>query len=218
MKEKEIKKIVKDKLSCAAHQIDHVERVYNNCLKLAKGENIDLEVLKLAALLHDIARVEEDKDHSGKTDHALLGAKQAEAILKDFGFPENKIEKIKECIISHRSKSGNHPKTKEAKILFDADKLDVIGAIGIARAFVWVGKNNANIYREADIKEYTQKNLKEGRIKDPTKHSPQIEFKLKTKFIKEKMYTKKGKKLAEERVEFYKKFLERLEKEIKEIK
>jgi len=215
---KKIKEIA-EKESSFEHKMDHVMRVYNMCLLLAKNEHIDLDVLKAAALLHDIARNKEDKDKTGKIDHAILGATMAESILKDLNFPEQKILAVKECIISHRYRNNHEPKTIEAKILFDADKLDTIGAIGVARSFVWIGKNNANIYSNGNPKKYIKENLEGGKINgkiiDKTKHSPQIEFETKTKFLKEKLYTKKGKKVCKERIKYVEKFLNRLEKEIK---
>lgn len=213
-----IKEAVEKELSCSAHNIDHVMRVYNLCLHLAENEDVDLDVLQAAALLHDIARVKEDNDPSGNTDHAILSSKMAEPILRKLDFPQEKIKHIKHCIISHRYRTGSKPKTKESQILFDADKLDVLGAIGIARSFVWVGGNNAKIYSDVDIKEYIDDNLGgkiNGRIQDKTKHSPQIEFETKLKFLINKLHTKKAKEVARERTEFYKNFLNRLEKEIK---
>ncbi len=212
-----IKEAVEEKLSCSAHDMSHVMRVYNLCLHLAENEDLDLEVLQAAALLHDIARVKEDNDPSGKTDHAISSAEMAVPILKDLGFPKEKIKHIQDCIASHRYRTGDDPKTKEAQILFDADKLDALGAIGIARSFVWVGRNNAKIYTNADIEEYIKDNLGgdiNGRIQDKTKHSPQIEFKTKLKFLTESLHTEKAKEAGKERIEFYKNFLDRLEREI----
>ncbi len=213
-----IKNIV-EKESSFEHKMDHVIRVYSTCLLLAKNEDVDLDILKAAALLHDIARTKEDKDKTGKIDHALLGAEMAEPILKNLGFPEEKIKIIKDCIISHRYRNNHEPKTMEAKILFDADKLDTIGATGVARSFMWIGKNNAKIYSNENPKEYIKNNLEggkiNGRIIDKTKHSPQIEFQTKTKFLKEKLYTKKGREVCKERLEYAENFLNRLEKEIK---
>lgn len=213
-----IKQAVEKELSCSAHNIDHIIRVYNNALNIAQNEDIDLDVLKAAALLHDIARIKEDNDSTGNTDHAVLGAEIAKSILKELEFSDDKIKHIQECIISHRSRTGIKPKTKEAQILFDADKLDAIGAIGIARSFVWVGRNNAKIYTDVNINDYINENLGgkiNGRIQNKTKHSPQIEFQTKLKFIKNKLYTDKAKQIAEKRLNFLKNFLDILEKEIK---
>ena len=127
-KYQKIKEIVEKELSCSAHDMEHVLRVYNLCLHLAENESdVDLDILKTSALLHDIARAKEDKDDSGSIDHAILGAEMAEKILIDFGYSKDKIEAIKHCIIAHRFRSGNEPKTKEAKTLFDDYKLYVIG-------------------------------------------------------------------------------------------
>ena len=212
-----IKEIVEKELSCSAHNMDHIIRVYNLSLNLAENKDVDLDVLKAAALLHDIARVKEDNDHTGNTDHAILSSEMAVPILKNLGFSEEKIKHIQDCIISHRYRTGNEPKTEEAQILFDSDKLDVVGAIGIARSFVWVGRNNAKIYADVDIDEYIKDNLRgkiNGRIQDKTKHSPQIEFETKLKFLTDRLYTKKAKEICKERLGFYKSFLDRLEKEI----
>lgn len=114
-KHKKIIEIVNDKLTYSAHNLDHVFRVYNLCLLLSKFEsNVDLEVLIPSALLHDIARVEESEDKTGEIDHAVLGSEIAEGILKKLEYKEEKIEKIKHCIITHRFRTGNEPKTIEA--------------------------------------------------------------------------------------------------------
>jgi len=90
---------VEKELSCSAHDMEHVVRVYNLCLHLAKDEpDIDLDILKTAALLHDIARVKEDQDNSGNIDHAILGAEMAEKILRGFGYPEERIKLVNHCI------------------------------------------------------------------------------------------------------------------------
>jgi len=214
---KKIKEIVEKELSCSAHNMDHVMRVYNLCLHLAENRKIDMDVLKASALLHDIARVKEDSDSTGKTDHAILSSKMAIPILKKLGFSDDKVEHIKNCIISHRYRTGNEPKTEEAKILFDADKLDALGAIGTARGFVWVGRNDAKIYAKTNIKKYIRKNLGghvNGRIQDKTQHSPQVEFETKFKYIPNKLFTRKGKMIGKKRLKFMQEFFERMEKEV----
>lgn len=141
-------------------------------------------------------------------------------ILEEVNFPVEKIKHVQVCIISHRYRTGYIPQTKEAQILFDADKLDTIGAIGIARSFIWVGRNNAKIYSDVDIEKYVEDNLGgkiNGRIQDKTKHSPQIEYKTKLKYLAEKLHTDKAKEICKKRTEYFENFLKRLEQEIKGV-
>jgi len=105
-KHQRIKEIVEEELSCSAHDMKHVMRVYNLCLYLARDEpDIDIDILKTAALLHDIARVKEDEDDTGMTDHAILGAEMAVNILKNLSYSGEQIEQIKHCILTHRFSS-----------------------------------------------------------------------------------------------------------------
>ncbi|MGB9728706.1 MAG: HD domain-containing protein [Thermoprotei archaeon] len=188
------------------HDKFHVERVYNLALRIAKEEdsNVDLEVIKAAALLHDIARAMEDE---GKIDdHAIESAKIAKKILQEVGFPETKIEKVVYCIMMHRFRNDLKPESLEAQILQDADRLDMLGAIGIARVFSRGGWSNIPIYDPAVLpkKKYDGKSL--------TSVNHIYEKILK---IKDTINTKTGKKIAEERHKFVEEFLERLLKEWK---
>ncbi len=216
---KEIQKIVSDELSCCAHNFEHVMRVYNLSIYLAKGEKIDMEVLKISALLHDIARRKEDNDKTGDIDHAILGAEMAENILKKINYSQDKINSVKHCVTTHRFRTGNKPKTKEAMILFDADKLDVLGAIGIARCYMFAGQQKQAIFSETPIDEYIKNNLFNGeingRIKDNSKHASNIEFQIKLQYIPNKLYTSKAKIIGKEKVKYMKTFFNQLEKEIK---
>ncbi|MFA5080658.1 MAG: HD domain-containing protein [Candidatus Paceibacterota bacterium] len=193
--------------SSSDHDFEHTMRVYNLCLHLAKHEkNVNLDVLETAALLHDMARGEEN--NNPLLDHALLGAKMTGLILKEFDFTCDEVENIKHCISAHRYRNNIKPKTIEAKILFDADKLDSTGAIGIARAMAWVGRNNTQIYTNPQQTKQAIKN------KSKNIDSPQIEFEVKIKMISKKMFTASGKKIAKERIAYYKHFLNRLEEEV----
>jgi len=210
--------IVKRELKGAspAHDISHVMKVYDLCLLLAKYEkNVDLDVLKTAALLHDIARVKESQN----IDHAVLGAEMSEKILRELGYPEEKIRHIKHCIIAHRFRGAVKPRTIEAKILSDADKLDVLGAIGIARSYILAGEYGQKIYVDTPIDKYIKENLvggkHDGRIKDLSKHAPNIEFETKFKHIPKKLYTRKAKEIAKERLNSYVSFLKGLKRKLK---
>ena len=215
----EVKRIVSEKLSCSAHDLDHTFRVYNNCIRISKDvDKVDLEVLKYAALLHDIARVEEDNDNSGKIDHSLLGAEQAREILTKLGKNEEFIEKVCSAIKTHRYRNNLKPQTIEGKILYDADKLDVIGIIGICRSYMIAGEYNQKIYNDTDISEYIKTNLEgqkaSGKIKDISLHSPNIEFLTKDINIPNTMFTKTGKRLARNRIKKRQKFFDNLKDEI----
>lgn len=215
IRHKRIREIVEKELSCSAHNLDHVLRVYNLCMFLSKyEENVDLEVLIPAVLLHDIARVKESKDKTGEIDHAILGSEMAEEILRNLEYEEDKIEKIKHCIITHRFRTDNRPKTIEAKILFDADKLDAIGSIGIARCFMLAGQFGQSLSVKNQIDTNTSEN---GRLKDVSKHSPFIEYEVKFKKIPEKLHTKKAKEIGIERLKFMDDFFKRLELEIEGV-
>ncbi|WP_461615623.1 HD domain-containing protein [Clostridium sp. Marseille-QA1073] len=212
---KRIREIVEKELSCSAHNLDHVLRVYNLCMFLSKyEENVDMEVLIPAVLLHDIARVRESKDKTGEIDHAILGSEMAEGILRDLEYEEDKIEKIKHCIITHRFRTDNRPKTIEAKILFDADKLDALGSIGIARCFMLAGQFGQSLSVKNPIDTNTSEN---GRLKDISKHSAFIEYEVKFKKIPEKLHTKKAKEIGIERLKFMDDFFKRLDLEMEGV-
>jgi len=213
---KRIMEIVSDKLSCSAHNLDHVLRVYKLCLLISESEdNVDFEILVPAALLHDIARVEESQDQTGETDHAVLGSEMAEEILMNLNYDEEQIRAIKHCIIAHRFRTGNEPKTIEAKILFDADKLDVIGATGIARTFMLAGQFGQSLRENGQINEYLGNNsVDNGRLKDVSQHSPFIEYEIKFKKIPSKLYTEKAKAIGLERLKYMDAYFDRLKCEI----
>jgi uncharacterized protein len=188
-----------------SHDWSHVERVYNLALRIGKKEKADLEVIKLAAILHDIGRKIEDETN-GKIDHAEIGAKMAKEILEKYNVEKEKIEKVVYCIQTHRFRKNKIPETKEAKVLFDADKLDSIGAIGIGRAFLFAGEIGAKFYdKDVDVK----------KIKDYSRDDTVYrEYMVKLRKIKNKMFTKEGKRIAEERHRFMVEFFKRLDKEV----
>ena len=195
-------------------------RVYNLCLHLAKYESgIDLDILKTAALLHDIARVKEFQDKTGSIDHAILGAEMAAEILRKHGYSKEEIDLVKHCIAAHRFRGKVKPQTREAKILFDADKLDVLGAIGVARSFMMAGQYGQKTYANMSIEDYLKDNVvgekADGRIKEISKHAPNLEFELKFRHIPGRMYTRRAREMAEERFLFMENFFERLKTEIR---
>ena len=131
-------------LSCireTVHDMDHVYRVLNFALYIAEREqNVDYDVLIASALLHDIGR---DGENGG---HNVVGAEMARAFLREIDFPKEKIDGVYHAIITHSNGMYCERKTLEAKILYDADKLEAIGVMGIARAFLYAGNVNHHMY------------------------------------------------------------------------
>jgi len=184
------------------HSKSHVERVYNLAVRIAKEERADLDVVKAAALLHDIARAMEDE---GKiADHATEGAKMARRVLEEVHFPKEKIDKVIYCIEVHRFKKGMKAESLEAKILQDADRLDIIGAIGIASVFARGGWGNQPIYDPS----IPPKERYDGKSLTTVNHIYEKILK-----VKDTINTKTAKEIAEERHKFVEQFLERFLKE-----
>ena len=129
----------------AAHDKEHVYRVLNNAVHIAKSEpEVQWDVLIAAALLHDISRPEQIADPT--VDHASHGADKAYVFLRSHGFAVDFCDHVRACIRTHRFRKTERPATLEARILFDADKLDVAGAIGIARTLAYNGETGRPIY------------------------------------------------------------------------
>ena len=186
------------------HDKSHVERVYNLAVRIAKEENADLDVVKAAVLLHDIARAMEDE---GKIeDHATEGARMARKVLEEVNFPKEKIDEVIHCIEAHRFKKGVEAESLEAKILQDADRLDIIGAIGVARVFTRGGWGNLPIYDPS----IPPKEEYDGRSLSSVNHIYEKILK-----VKDTINTNTAKEIAEERHKFVEQFLERLLKEWK---
>lgn len=195
-----------------SHDWSHIERVYNSAIKIAKEENANLDVVKIAVYLHDIGRNDEIKSR-GKICHAEKGAEIAKKMLSKYDIDEKLIENIIHCILSHRNRNNYKPKTIEAKIIFDADKLDSIGAVGIARDFLFAGIYNAPLYTGRE-KEILKNADNYAYTRDDT---ALLEYYYKLSKIKDKIITKTAKKIAQDRHNYMKEFFERFNKEIKGI-
>jgi len=201
------------------HDWTHVERVRELALSIGKKEKADLQIVEIAALLHDIGRKEEfackgvGKD-GVKFCHATEGAKEAKKILNDFDVDEKILKNIVHCISAHRFRNEEVPGTLEAKVLFDADKLDSIGAVGIARDFVFVGHFGTVMYTGNE-----EEHIESGKNYDYTKEdSAVLEYEKKLKHIKDRMQTKTGREFAQDRHDFMKKFFERFWEEVNGVK
>lgn len=187
------------------HGPDHTERVYHLALALGRDLGGRLDILAPAALLHDIGRRAESESKGGVC-HALKGAELAWTILADLGFAAADIEAITHCIRAHRFRSGEPPRTLEAEILFDADKLDSIGAIGIGRAFLFAGQIGAKLH-DAEI----DHSCTRAYSREDTAYR---EFQVKMSRVREQMRTLPGRQLAEQRHRFMEIFFDELNREI----
>ncbi len=165
-----------------------------------------MDVLLAAAYLHDIGRGYQDES-KGALCHAEKGARMAGPILEKLALSEAQKNNILHCIRSHRFRGSHNPMTPEARVLFDADKLDAIGAVGVARAFLFAGEVGARLHNaEATVEDTEPYSVEDTGYR---------EFKVKLSKIRDRMLTPEGRKLAEERhvimVEFFKRFLEEYE-------
>lgn len=187
----------------ASHDFQHIERVRKNALDiLVTMDNADKEVVELAVLLHDVSDPKYAKD---------LTKSEQTRIIQQLKLPESKVNHIIEVIQSVSFNGGNEeePKTIEAKIVRDADRLDAIGAVGIARTFAYGGAKGRKLY---DASETPRSNMsvEEYRLKDT---ATVTHFYEKLLLLSNGMITEKGKALAEERHAFMELFLQNLRKE-----
>jgi uncharacterized protein len=188
-----------------SHDWDHTERVYRLCERIGRKEGADQGVLRLAALLHDIGRDQEDRS-SGKICHSRAGAALAKNILESHGLDPDTIRDIVHCVRTHRFRKRAVPKTLEAKVLFDADKLDSIGAVGISRAFLFAGEVGARLH---------DKDLEIHKTKPYTREDTAYrEYLVKLARVKGRVFTREGKRIAAERHRYMAGFFNRLNKEM----
>jgi uncharacterized protein len=193
---------VKEKLDNAegGHDWFHIERVYKNSILIAKEEDCDIMVVKLGALLHDIA---DSKFHDGDE---TIGPKTARAFLESENVFEETINHVINIIENISFKGGNFENkfsSKELEIVQDADRLDAIGAIGIARTFNYGGFKNRALYNPS-----IAPNLYMSKEEYKNSNSPTLNhFYEKLLLLKDKMNTPSGKKIAEARHQYMENFL-----------
>lgn len=187
--------------SDAAHDFDHVLRVLVLAERIGQAEGSAMEIVRTATLLHDVARAEEERTGAC---HAKVGAERARQILA--GHPADKVEAVAQAIASHRFRDEVVPQTLEAKVLYDADKLDAIGAIGIARAYALAGRRGQRLWAETPA----------GSLAESlsTDYTPVHEFTFKLSRLKEALFTTTARQIAEERHRYMVEFFARLEEEV----
>jgi len=187
--------------SDAAHDFDHVLRVLALAERIGQADEAAMEIVRTATLLHDVARAEEERTGAC---HARVGAEQARQILA--GHPADKVEAVAQAIASHRFRDEVVPQTLEARVLYDADKLDAIGAIGIARAYALAGKRGQRLWAETPADSLAES--------QSTDHTPVHEFIFKLSQLKEALFTDTARQIAKERHRYMVEFFTRLEEEV----
>ena len=190
------------------HDWFHIERVWKNAKLIAKNEDVDMFIVELGSLLHDIA---DSKFHNGNEN---IGPEKSRAFLESLDLDESNIQHIENIIknISYKNslEAGSEKfRSKELDIIQDADRLDAIGAIGIARAFNYGGFKNMEIHNPA-----ISPNLQQSKETYKKSTAPTINhFYEKLLLLKDKMNTKTGKQLAADRHIFMEQFLDQFYKE-----
>ncbi len=187
-----------------AHDMSHVYRVVKTAKALCKQEGAKLEVVLPAAYLHDCFTF--PKNHPERKTSSAVAAEKAQAFLLSIGYPPQYLEDIKHAILTHSFSANISPATIEAKVVQDADRLDAIGAIGIARCIQVSTGFGSSLYhahdpfaeqRELDDKAFTLDHFETKLFKLP-----------------ELMHTNSAKKEAESRIKFMKTFLAQLDREM----
>ena len=190
---KELEKLVKEKFEKekrgAAHDFTHIKRVMKNCELIGRKEKANLKILKYAALLHDYVR---EAKHEKNGNHALESDKKAKQLLKKTSLTKKEIEEVCHAIEAHSRSSKIKPKTLEAKVLFDADKLDAAGYYGILRWIILGSELNWSIKKSIEV------------------YSKEAEKKFSKKF-----YTKTGTKLIKQRAKKTRKLILEIQKQLK---
>jgi uncharacterized protein len=190
------------------HGFDHILRVHQMAERLAEAEGADVEIVRAAALLHDAEGpgVEETRE-----DHQNASALFARQILEAEGWPEGRIQAVEHCIRAHRFRDDQEqPQTLEAQVLFDADKLDAIGAIGAARAIAY-----AILAKQPLHAQPSQQFIQQGEKEPGEAHTPYHEHIFKLSKLKERMFTATGRALAQERHNFLENFFQQWQAELR---
>jgi uncharacterized protein len=191
--------------SDSAHDFSHFSRVLSNALMIMQKEGGDLEIVIAAALLHDIKNL--PKDHPQAKSSSSLSAQHAGIILEGYGFPKEKIAKVKDAILCHSFTRGLQPRWLEGKILQDADRLDGLGAIGVARAFAVGGSLSRSVYHPQDPFARLERELDD-------KSFTVDHFYRKLFQLPDLMQTATGRQMAIDRIEVMHQYLDVLEREI----
>jgi uncharacterized protein len=210
----------------AAHDFDHILRVTHLAHYIAEREGARVEIVRLAALLHDVPVLHDtalpaiqaqngEDETSVRTTHHLAAAEFARNFLRDRGLPLADCTLIGEAIESHRFRDRSRsPQTLEAKVLYDADKLDSMGAIGIARAFAYAGHHANRLYTESSA-EIAEQVANGKPAPTPPDYTPVHEFVFKLRRLFDTLHTPTARTIGTERQAFMQSFFSQLEREMR---
>ena len=190
--------------SPACHDWDHTMRVLNNARHLCAAEGANPLVVDYAAVLHDVGRPEELAD-SGRTCHAERGAELARELLADLGITDaGFVQHVADCVRTHRyrQRNGPAPSTLEARVVFDADKLDCLGAVGVGRAFHFAGRIGARLHNSEEEALASESYSRED--------SAYREYLVKLRHVQDRLLTDAGRRMAAGRHAFMTDFFERI--------
>ena len=201
LKELAKKRLAKNDVS---HDFEHITRVLKNATMIARKEKADIRMITAAVLLHDI--VSYPKSDPRSKNSSTESAEESRKILQKYNFSQDEIDTISDAIRDHSYSRGVTPKTLVGKILQDADRLDALGAIGIARTFAVGGAENRPFYNNADP-------FCRRRLPDDKSWTLDHLYK-KLLHLEKTMNTRTGKMQARKRINTMKKFLDELKKEI----
>lgn len=191
------------------HDFEHVLRVLRMAERIGKAEGADLEIIRAAALLHDSKGAAPGGDGSERQEHHLTSAVFAGEVLQAEGWAPERIRAVQHCIRSHRFRAKDEqPETLEARCLFDADKLDVLGAIGVARTIAYATLEGQPAFAEPSTKFLESRELEEG---EP--YSSYHEYLFKLRQVKDRLLTRTGQAIAAQRATFLDAFYEQLRAE-----
>ncbi len=184
------------------HGFDHVQRVHSMAARIGRQLGADLEILHAAALLHDAAGAD---PRDNRAEHENASAEFAREVLDEEGWPEERIEAVMHCIRSHRYRGKESPETLEAQILFDADKLDVVGAFGVGRTLGYAWQAGQPSYSEPSAHF-----VDTGERLPDEPHSAYHEYLFKLRRVRDRLHTEPARRLAERRERLMVQFFEQL--------
>ncbi len=188
------------------HDWAHVQRVTTLAERIAAAEGADREIVVAAALLHDVPA---PPTPEARARHHLWAADFAADVLVAEGWPAERIAAVQHCIRAHRFRGDEAPATPEARALFDADKLDAIGAIGALRAGGYAARHDNPLAGPV-----SDQFRSTGQLTEAEAHTPQHEFIIKLSRIPARLTTPTGRALAEQRSAFLAGFFDQLEREL----